>query len=40
MARTGRPKIPIDQKSFEKLCEMQCSLEEIAGFFRLQRRHS
>lgn len=31
--RTGRPKIQIDNKQFEKLCGMQCTLEEIAGFF-------
>lgn len=29
----GRPKIQIDQKSFEELCKMQCTEMEIAGFF-------
>lgn len=29
----GRPAKEIDQKSFEKLCKLQCTLEEIAGFF-------
>lgn len=29
----GRPKIQIDQKSFEELCKMQCTELEIAGFF-------
>lgn len=33
MARTGRPKIEIDQKMFEKLCGLQCTLVEIAGVF-------
>ena len=33
MARTGRPKIEIDKRQFEKLCGLQCTLEEIAGFF-------
>ena len=33
MAKTGRPKIQIDKRQFEKLCGMQCTLEEIAGFF-------
>lgn len=32
MAR-GRPRIEIDQKSFEKLCGIFCTEEEIAGFF-------
>ena len=29
----GRPRKEIDQKSFEKLCEMQCTKEEICGYF-------
>lgn len=33
MARTGRPKVEIDQGQFEKLCKMQCTLPEIAGWF-------
>ena len=33
MARTGRPKIDIDKSQFEKLCGLQCTKEEIAGFF-------
>ena len=32
-SKVGRPKIQIDQQQFEKLCNMQCTLEEIAGFF-------
>lgn len=31
--KVGRPKINIDKNEFEKLCGMQCTLEEIAGFF-------
>ena len=33
MARTGRPTIKIDKDNFEKLCGLQCTLVEIAGFF-------
>ena len=29
----GRPKIQIDQKSFEELCKMQCTELASAGFF-------
>ena len=29
----GRPKIQIDDVQFKKLCELQCTKEEIAGFF-------
>ena len=29
----GRPKKEIDQTLFEKLCGMQCTLDEIAGAF-------
>lgn len=31
--KVGRPKTEINQDQFEKLCGMQCTLEEIAGFF-------
>lgn len=30
----ARPRIDIDKKSFESLCAIQCTLDEIAGFFR------
>lgn len=30
----GRPKIVIDKDIFEKLCEYQCTLREIAGIFK------
>ena len=33
MNKKGRPKTNIDKSTFEKLCQMQCTLEEIAGFF-------
>jgi len=33
MARTGRPKKNIDQNQFESLCGLQCTLEEICGWF-------
>lgn len=33
MARTGRPRIEIDVEEFKKLCTMQATLEEIAGWF-------
>ncbi len=29
----GRPQIEIDQKQFESLCGLQCTLAEIASFF-------
>ena len=31
--KVGRKQIPIDKTQFEKLCSMQCTLEEIASFF-------
>lgn len=33
----GRPRIIIDQEQFEKLCSMQCTLDEIAGWFRCSK---
>ena len=33
MARTGRPKKEIAKDQFEKLCGLQCTKDEIAGFF-------
>lgn len=30
---SGRPKIPIDEEQFKKLCGLQCTKEEFAGFF-------
>ena len=32
----GRPKKIIDQTQFEKLCALQCTHEEICGFFNVQ----
>ena len=29
----ARPRIEIDRSQFEKLCSIQCTQEEIAGFF-------
>ena len=29
----ARPRIEIDKKQFEKLCGLQCTKEDIAGFF-------
>ena len=31
--KTGRPRVEIDKEQFEKLCQLQCTEEEIAGFF-------
>lgn len=31
--KMGRPRKEIDAREFEKLCELQCTLVEIAGFF-------
>ena len=33
MAKRGRPQKEIDVDNFKKLCGLQCSLSEIAGFF-------
>ncbi len=33
MARTGRPRVVIDQKIFENLCAIWCTLGEIASQF-------
>lgn len=33
MAKTGRPRKEIDQKQFENLCGLQCTEEEICGWF-------
>lgn len=33
MAKMGRPRIEIKKDDFEKLCALQCTEEEIAGFF-------
>lgn len=33
MAKMGRPRIEIDWEEFDKLCGLQCTLIEIAGWF-------
>lgn len=33
MAKMGRPRKEIDQKEFEKLCELQCTEDEICAWF-------
>lgn len=33
--KTGRPLAEIDQDQFEKLCSIQCTLMEIADWFRV-----
>ena len=33
MAKMGRPRKEIDQDQFKKMCGLQCTLAEIAGFF-------
>lgn len=33
MAKMGRPRKEIDQKQFEGLCKLQCTLSEICGWF-------
>lgn len=35
MAKMGRPIKVIDQNQFEKLCGLQCTEEEICGFFQI-----
>ena len=32
--KTGRPSIAIDEANFKKLCGLQCTLAEIASFFK------
>lgn len=32
--KMGRPRIQIDQEEFEKLCAIQCTEEEIAGWYK------
>lgn len=31
--KMGRPLTKIDKKTFEGLCELQCTVQEVAGFF-------
>lgn len=33
----ARPTIEINKEHFENLCNMQCTLDEIAGFFKCSR---
>jgi len=33
MAKMGRPRIDINWEEFDKLCELHCTLVEIAGWF-------
>lgn len=33
MAKVGRPRKEINKEQFEKLCAMQCTEEEMCGFF-------
>lgn len=33
MAKAGRPRKEIDKDTFEKLCGIMCTLDEIAAFF-------
>ena len=35
MIKIARPRKQIDQKQFEKLCAMQCTLEEICAFLEV-----
>lgn len=35
MGKRGRPSTEIDISEFEKLCELQCTKEEICGWFRI-----
>lgn len=34
----GRPRKEIDQKQFESLCGLQCTREEICGFFDVSEK--
>lgn len=35
MKKMGRPKKEIDQEQFERLCGLQCTLEEVCDFFQV-----
>ena len=35
--KTGRPPKPIDLDGFERLCQLLCTLEEIAGWFGVSK---
>lgn len=35
MAKMGRPRANIDQKQFENLCRLQCTRDEICGWFSI-----
>lgn len=37
MARMGRPRKEIDQGQFEKLCGLQCTADEICGWFSVSQ---
>lgn len=36
--KTGRPRAQIDQTEFEKLCALQCTEQEICGWFGISDR--
>ena len=35
MAKMGRPRKEIDRKSFEGLCAIQCTIQEVCDFFEI-----
>ena len=35
MAKRGRKRIEIDYEEFEKLCSIQCTLDEVAEWFKV-----
>ena len=37
MAKMGRPEKLVDWKIFEQLCHIQCTHEEIASWFKIDR---
>ena len=38
MRKVARPRKEIDQKDFESLCALQCTREEICGFFDISEK--
>lgn len=38
MAKTGRPRKEIDQKQFENLCGLQCTIYEICDAFEVSEK--
>ena len=38
MSKTGRPRVEIDKVEFEKLCALQCTIDEVCAWFDISRK--